>query len=97
MPSRLVALLLLTPLAARGLIAQSRFEVTPFVGLYAPISDRIVRTDTVVTPTQVTVAERLGPALGARLVLWTPGRLGFEASVAVALGDIRAEAGPPRA
>jgi hypothetical protein len=92
---RVVALVVLSPLASPALVGQSRYEVTPFVGLYAPLSDRIVRTDTVVTPTQVTVRHRPGPALGARVALWTPAGLGFESSVAVAFGDLHARAGPP--
>lgn len=72
-----------------------RVAVTPFVALYTPLDDRIVRTDTVGPPTQVVVTERPGAALGALFTLMTPGPLDYEASIAIVRADLRSTAGPP--
>jgi hypothetical protein len=87
----------LTLLTAGAATAQVTIEATPFVGAYAPMSDRIVRTDTVGALTQVRVSQQSGRAVGARVAVWTSDRVGFEASIAAVNGSIYVRNDPPAA
>ena len=87
----IVAALGLTMFASlpRSAEAQSRFEFTPFVGLYVPAKPLIADTSGGATIIETTS----GPVIGGRVTYWVSPRVGLEGSFGLAASKTHLFAG----
>jgi hypothetical protein len=88
--TRLVMLVAVVSLVAGGLTpatGQTRLEVTPVIGLYAPLTNVIELSD------GTTAKQSTAPAVGARVSVAPGNSLSFEAAVTYTPSDVAATAG----
>ena len=76
-------------IAAAPVVAQTRVEVAPTVGLYIPSGNVVDQPGAGCGGCQVTFSQQAGFLIGARLTIWpSGGRLGLETSIGMAFSGV---------